>query len=179
MPQEIARKRGVRTYHRLRDRSGVAALEFALASPLLIIMLGGAADLGLAQYDRALLANAVAAGAEFAAFTTNGTAPSNVAALQANITSVIQQVSSLPNAATSVTVSFASVSPGVPSPGWYCIAGPLPTITGSTSSGTCSDTSPAGYFISFKATYSTTGIMGGFRAALTSTMTEQATVKLQ
>src|ERR1700722_2689450 len=50
-------------------RHATAALEFALASPLLTIMLGGAADFGLASYYRASLANAVAAGCEYALLT--------------------------------------------------------------------------------------------------------------
>jgi Flp pilus assembly protein TadG len=153
------------------DRA-VAALELALSSPLLILTLGGVAYLGLAQYDRAMLANAVAAGAQYAVLTG-----SNVT--QANITSVIQDASGLPNAATSVTVSFASVSPGVPSPGWYCVTGSAPTVTSSTSGGTCTDGSSAGYYMSFKASYTVNGFMNGFREALSLTMSEQATVRLQ
>jgi hypothetical protein len=151
-----------------------AALEFAMALPLLIVMLGGAADYGLAQYDRALLANAVSAGAQYALLT-------GTSVITSNITSVIRSTSTLPNASTSVTVVYSSVSPGVPGPGggWYCITGTAPTVTASTSGGVCGDGSSAGYYISMKATYTFNGIMGGFLSLASNSMSEQATVKIQ
>lgn len=166
---------------RRRRLRAVAALEFAVASPLLIMMLGGAADLGLAQYSRAMLANGVAAGAEYAYLIGSGVSPANVGTTvtQANITSVVQNASGLPNATTSVTVTFSSVSPGVPSPGWYCVTGSGPTVAPSTQGGTCTDGSSAGYYVSFRASYTVNGLMNGFMSALTQTMSEQATVKVQ
>ena len=157
---------------RLTRRRATAALEFALASPLLMIALGGVADLGRAQYNRVMLANAVSAGAQYAYMI--GTSVTT-----ANITSVIQSTSSLPNASTSVTVTYSGVSPGVPSAGWYCVTGSGPTVTSSTSGGTCSDGSTAGYYISFKATYTFNGLLNGFMSASSQTMSEQATVKIQ
>lgn len=166
---------------RLRRRRGVAALEFAVASPLLIMMLGGAADLGLAQYSRAMLANGVAAGAEYAYLIGSGASPANVGTTvtQANITSVVQNASGLPNATSSVTVTFSSISPGVPGPGWYCLTGTGPTVTPSSQGTTCTDGSAAGYYVSLKASYTVNGLMNGFMAALTQTVSEQATVKVQ
>jgi Flp pilus assembly protein TadG len=162
-------------------RRGTAALEFAVASPMLMILLGGAADFGLAQYDRAMLANAVSAGAQYAFLIGNGVPAASVGTVvtQANITSVIQSVSALPNASTTVNVSYSPTSSGVPSPGWYCITGSLPTVSNSTPGGTCSDGSAAGYYVSFVATYTTNGIMHGFMSAVSQTMSEQATVKVQ
>ena len=171
-------------------RRATAALEFALATPLLVIMLGGAADYGLAQYDRAMLANAVAAGAEYATLTGAGAFQTSPTAAEASVTSVIQNTSNLPNATSAVTVSFSSVSQGAPAPGWYCVTGtgtpPFTKITtypcsatSSTCTGTCSDGSTAGYYISFSASYTNTGLMNGFMSATTQTMTEQATVRLQ
>lgn len=143
-----------------------------MALPMLVVMLGGAADYGLAQYDRALLANAVSAGAQYALLT-------GTSVITSNITSVIQSTSALPNATTTVTVTYTSISPGVPSPGWYCITGTAPTVTSSTSGGVCGDGSSAGYYISIKATYTFNGIMGGFLSLASNTMAEQATVKIQ
>ena len=156
----------------VRCLRATAALEFALATPLLVIMLGGAADYGLAQYDRVMLANAVAAGAQYASLI--GASVSTT-----NITSVIQQASNLPNASTSVTVTYTGVSPGVPSAGWYCVTGTAPTVTASMSGGTCSDGSAAGYYISFSASFTSSGLMNGYLALASNTITEQATVKLQ
>ncbi len=154
------------------SRQATAALEFALATPLLMVAMGGVTDLGRAQYNRVMLANAVSAGAEYAYMT----GPS---VTTANITSVVQNTSTLPNASTSVAVTYSGVSPGVPSAGWYCVTGSGPTVTSSTSGGTCSDGSTAGYYISFKATYTFTGLLNGFMSASSQTMSEQATVKIQ
>jgi Flp pilus assembly protein TadG len=166
------------------SRRATAAMEFAVASPLLIIMLGGAADYGQAQFQRSALANAVAAGAEYAyklgALPTTTNANVATVVISANITSVVQAVfSSVTAQQTAVTVSYASISPGVPSPGWYCITGTGPTVTSVTGPGVCTDGSSAGYYISFKASYTNTGIMNGFRSASSNTMSEQATVKVR
>jgi Flp pilus assembly protein TadG len=159
-------------------------MEFAVASPLLIIMLGGAADYGQAQFQRSALANAVAAGAEYAyklgALQTTTNANVSTVVTQPNITSVVQAVfSSVTAQQTAVTVTYLSISPGVPSTGWYCITGTGPTVTGSSPGGVCSDGSTAGYYISFKASYSNNGIMNGFRSASSNTMSEQATVRVR
>jgi Flp pilus assembly protein TadG len=161
-----------RPSRRFAGKRATAALEFAMASPLLMVMLGGAADLGLAQYDRVRLANAVGAGAEYAYLK-------GVTVTTASITSIVQLASNLPSATNNVAVVYTGVSPGVPSPGWYCLTGSGPTVTSSMSGGTCNDGSAAGYYISLKASYVTTGLMHGFMSAASQTMSEQATVKLQ
>jgi Flp pilus assembly protein TadG len=157
-------------------------MEFAVASPLLILLLGGAADYGQAMFQRSALANAVAAGAEYAFLIGNGVAPASVATTvtQANITSVVQDTfSSISGLQTAVTLTYSSISPGVPSPGWYCVTGSAPTVTSSTSGGVCSDGSSAGYYVSFKASYTFNGIMGGYMALTSNTISEQTTVKVQ
>jgi hypothetical protein len=150
-----------------------AALEFAVATPLLVLMMGGAADFGLAQYYRTNLANAVAAGAEYA--YTSGIGVSTT-----TIQSVVQAAMYLPAGGSSnLTFGFSGVSPGVPSPGWYCITGSGPTVTSSTMGATCSDGSFAGYYISFEATYVNTGLMSGILANTNHTISEQVTVRLE
>jgi Flp pilus assembly protein TadG len=156
-----------------RKRRATAALEFALAAPLLVLMLGGAADFGLAQYYRTLLANAVAGGAQYAYFTgTNVTTT--------NIQTIVQNAMFLPAGASgNLSVSFAGASPGVQTPGWYCVTGTGPTATASAQSSTCSDGTSAGYYISFQATYTNTGLLSGVLAAANRTMSEQVTLRLK
>jgi Flp pilus assembly protein TadG len=155
-----------------RDRA-TAALEFALATPLLVLMMGGAADYGLAQFYRTNLANAVAAGAEYAYLTGTGVST-------ANIQTVIQDAMYLPaGAVTNLTVTFSNVSPGVPSPGWYCVTGSGPAVASSTQGSVCSDLSAAGYYISFRATYVNTGLLSGVLATSNRSISEQVTVRLQ
>jgi Flp pilus assembly protein TadG len=51
----------------LRDRNGVSAIELAICLPLLVGMLLPMVDLGMGAYMKMQLANAVHAGAEYAA----------------------------------------------------------------------------------------------------------------
>jgi Flp pilus assembly protein TadG len=157
----------------LLPRHATAALEMALAMPLLLVMIGGAADLGLAQFYRTNLANAVAAGAEYAHFTGTGVTT-------ANIKTVIQDAMYLPAGASSqLTVVFSGAGLGVPAAGWYCITGSGPTVTVSSQGSTCSDGSSAGYYLSFQATYTNTGLMSGILPGMNRTISEQVTVRLQ
>jgi Flp pilus assembly protein TadG len=157
----------------LMGRRGTAALEFALATPLLLIMLGGAADFGLAECYRTILADGVAAGAQYAYLTGTGVST-------ANIQTVVQDAMYLPSGAgTNLSFSFAGTSPGVQSPGWYCVTGTGPTAAASTQGTTCSDGTSAGYYVWFKATYVNTGLLNGIMTAANRTMSEQVTVRLQ
>jgi Flp pilus assembly protein TadG len=155
-----------------RNRA-TAALEFVLGTPLLLIMIGGAADFGLAEYYRALLANGVAAGAQYAYLTGTGVTTSN-------IQTVVQDAMYLPaGAGSNLTFSFAGSSPGVQSPGWYCVTGSGPTVAASSQGATCTDGTSAGYYIWFQATYVNTGLLNGVISAANRTISEQATVRLQ
>jgi Flp pilus assembly protein TadG len=142
-----------------------AALEFAMASPLLIIMLGGAADYGLAQYYRTNLANAVAAGAQYAYMTGTGVTA-------ANIETVITDAMFLPTGAS------ANLSWNVTGPRGYCVTGSGPTMSAATAGSTCSDGSTAGTYVVITVTYTNTGLMAGFHSLLSQPMTESATVRL-
>lgn len=63
------------------DRTGVAAIEFALIAPLLITLLGAAVDLGIA-IDRSIrLENAARTGAQYATRAPSDTAGAQAAAL--------------------------------------------------------------------------------------------------
>lgn len=149
----------------LRNRA-TAALEFALATPLLAVMLGGAADFGLAQFYRTNLANGVAAGAEYAYLK-------GITVTSANISSVVQKVMFLPTGAS------ANLSVTITGPQGYCVVGSGPTMSAATYGSTCSDGSTAGTYVLISATYTNTGLMSGFMSAASTTMTEAATVRLQ
>jgi Flp pilus assembly protein TadG len=155
----------------LANGRATAALEFAVATPLLVVMLGGAADYGLAQFDRAMLANAVAAGAQYATLTGSSDT--------ASITSVIRMTSNLPNAASSVAVSFPNPCGTGSGPHWCCVTGSGPSTSAASQGGTCSDGSSAGYYISFNASYTNTGLMNGFMSAASQSMSEQVVARLQ
>jgi len=163
MSRTLAFRNGRR--RRAPSNRATAALEFAVATPLLVIMLGGAADYGLAQFYRTNLANAVAAGAEYAYLTGTGVT-------SANIQTVITNTMYLPTGA-STNLSFS-----VTGPKGYCVTGSGPTMSAATAGSTCSDGSTAGTYVIISATYTNTGIMNGFGGALSQPMTESATVRL-
>ncbi len=140
-----------------------AAVEFVLCTPLLVVLLGGAHDLGLAQYSRATLANAVAAGAEYAYLTGQSVTATNVQ-------SVVTKTSFLTAANLSVTVT---------GPTGYCVTGTGPTKSGAAYGSVCSDGSTAGLYVVITATYTNSGIMSGFMAAASYALTETATVMLK
>jgi Flp pilus assembly protein TadG len=150
-----------------------AALEFALASPLLLVILCGAADFGLAQYYRTSLANAVSAGAQYAYLTGTGVTTTN-------IRSVVQDAMNLPaGASANLSVSFTDNSLGASNPGWYCITGSGPSVAVSSQGSNCSDGSAAGYYLSFGASYTNTGLLSGILTGVNRTMSESVTLRLQ
>jgi hypothetical protein len=156
-------RRGSRYLGRASRIRATAAVEFAMATPLLVITLGGAADFGLAQFYRATLANAVAAGCEYAYLTGTGVT-------SANIKTVITD--SMPaGASTYLTLS-------VTGPSGYCVMGSPPTMSAATVPGTCTDGSAAGTYVLITATYTNHGIMNGFMALSSTSTTESATVRL-
>jgi len=151
---------------RLGQRA-VAAVEFAIAAPVLLILLGGAADFGIVNYSRAALANAVASGAQYAYLTGTGVTASNVRTL-------VQTTSYLSGATATVT-----------GPNCDCVTGATPTMTLMTAGvcaptpPTCTDGSTAGTYIIVSATYSYTAILGGYAYPASFSMTEAATMRLQ
>lgn len=50
----------------VRDQSGASAIEFAFATPFVLLLLSGAIDLGLALNQSSSLSNAARAGAQYA-----------------------------------------------------------------------------------------------------------------
>src|SRR5260221_5149425 len=78
--QRIGLSAGTASRHKSKrrraDRAN-AAVEFAVAAPLLTILLGGASDFGVAQFYRTSLANAVSAGTQYAFMTGTSVTATN------------------------------------------------------------------------------------------------------
>ena len=144
-------------------RRAAAALEFSLAAPLLIAMLAGASDLGMAEYSRASIAGAVAAGAEYAMLTGS-------AVLATNVQTMVRSTASVDTANLTVTVT---------GPTGYCLTGFPVTPSAATVGTTCSDGTTAGSYIVIAATYTVNGLMGGFMDPTRLTVTESATVRVK
>ncbi|MBX6742368.1 MAG: pilus assembly protein [Acetobacteraceae bacterium] len=126
--------------HSSRDRAGVAAIEFAIISPLMVMLLGAAVDLGFAIERSIRLENAARTGAQFATRDSTNLTGARDAALA--------RISDLPGAS-------------VPTPVIACLCPNADgTVSGTPSTGTCSTSCATGMarFISVTATSTFTPI---------------------
>ena len=156
------------------DRSGVAAVEFAIVSTLLLILLGGIADFGLAFLDKSLLANAVAQGVQYAYL--------NPASTSTQIKSVVQGSSSLWKAASGTMAAQPAVT--VTGPACYCVtATATATLTApptpGTCTATCADGTKPGTYVIISANYTYNAVLSGFSGLGNVTINEAATVRVQ
>lgn len=172
---------------------GVAALEFALASPLLCLMIGGTFVYGYAYFCMASLANAVQAGAQFASVERLGASTSAFTATDVeNIVKSMMQVSVSGTAAVYTATSQSTSGPwpsGYSQPGWYCLttnvgggnvlsaASPVTTQPANTTK--CPDGSLYGYYIAIAATFTTHDVMGGSLIAQNIPITQTTLVRTQ
>ena len=147
------------------DRRGTAALEFALALPLLLAMMGGLADIGLLWRARGRLVVAVDAGAQYAVLAgTNATA-----------TNVRAAILAAPTLTPAPTVSVTA-----PACGCVSTTGGVTTLITQTCGTTCSGGGTAsGSYMKLSATYTWQSILGLQSKITSKTFTEQATVRLQ
>jgi Flp pilus assembly protein TadG len=155
---------------RLGER-GVAALEFALACPLLLTFFGGVADLGLAVWSQSCLANAVAQGAEYAyRKQQTGTTLTST-----QIATYVQTVSTLSGVSASSTTT----------PAYYCmnVSTSPSTLVASSSGATCAsptyDGGKAGLYVHIIATYQYPAMMPLYSTLVNTTITESTWVRLQ
>jgi Flp pilus assembly protein TadG len=145
------------------DRRGASALEFALAAPILLFLMGGLTDVGMLWRTRGKLAVAVDAGAQCAVLeSTNATS--------ANVQAAVLAATTLTPAPT-VTVSAQTCD---------CVSA-TNTLSAATCGSTCPGTSvTTGTYMTISATYTYTSLMGYLSFTGVSTnFTETATVRLQ
>ena len=65
----------------LTDRRGLAAIEFALVAPMLLLMLGGVIDFGLVTVGKSQLGNGIAQGVHYALLLGPSVTGTNVSAI--------------------------------------------------------------------------------------------------
>jgi Flp pilus assembly protein TadG len=148
---------------RLRgDRRGVSAVEFALALPVLLVLMGGLTDLGLLWRARGRLAAAVNAGAQYAMLAGTRVASASV------------------QAAVQGATTLSPLSIAVSGPACYCTStgtGGGLSLTAATCGSTCSSGAAAGTYVMLSASYTYQPIMPLFSQVETTTLTEQAVVR--
>lgn len=138
---------------------GIAAVEFALATPILLAILVPLVDLGLAFSQQIQLNQAVQAGAEYAA--RNPWNSNSSTAIASAITSA-------------TTLSGLTA---VPAPSQSCGCASGTTITSATCGTTCSSGQTAGYYVTVNAQAPYSTVLP--YSVLGSTLTAQAVVRVQ
>jgi Flp pilus assembly protein TadG len=158
----------------LGDRRGIAAVEFAIIAPVLLMLLGGVTDFGLIMTGKSQLANGVAQAIQYALLQ----GPSVTAA---TVQAMVQSGSARAGLANAVTVV-------VTGPACYCVKGfpavlatPSTALTGTFScNGSC--TAPAvapGAFMTVTASYVYQPLMPFYSQLSSTTISETIMVRLQ
>lgn len=112
-----------------RDARGTAAIEFAVAAPLLLGLLVPVADLGMAYSQQIQVQQAAQAGAQYAAFHPwNGNSPTEIS-----------------NAVTAASTLAGITAAPVPSQLCGCPTGSIVAMASCGS--TCANGQPAGYYV--------------------------------
>ena len=140
---------------------GVAAVEFALVVPLVLLLFGGATDLGLAVWTRGILAGAVSQGAYYAFLSGPTVSPSAISTMVQNVT------------------TLSGVSASATTPATYCASGSPATLTATPASDTCADGTKPGTYTTITASYTMTPMLPAFTGLSASRMQESVTVRLQ
>jgi Flp pilus assembly protein TadG len=156
----------------LRARHAVAAIEFALVSPVLLAFIGGLTDFGLALADQGRLASAVAQGAQYAYLN-----PTTVTA------TAIQKIVVASASLSGMTASTVHVT----GPSFFCVnSGTPPTLAATTGTPpvpvtvitTCQDGTNAGSYVEITASYVYPALMPGFSHLVSPTLTEAVTARI-
>jgi Flp pilus assembly protein TadG len=158
-----------RSRHNL-GRKGGSAVEFALLSPGIMLLLAWGIDLGLMTHARGALNNAVSVGAQYAYI-------SGLGVLATDVRKIISDTAGLLDAS-----GLNGVTTQVVGPGCYCVskAGATPVLTVAlTCTATCPDGSIAGGYISVTASYTYTPMMPLLNAMVSTVLSEHATVRIK
>lgn len=129
---------------------GLAVVEFALLSPLMILVLLLAVDFGVAFNMQLRLLSAVAAGAQY--IQNNGTAltASGFSRFADSVETVVKQSADLVVTPT-VSVAVNNTADGSAAGGYYCVDGSPPTFTQMASAGSsCGNDVTAGKYVTLK-----------------------------
>jgi Flp pilus assembly protein TadG len=149
----------------LRDKRAVAAVEFALVSPVLFMLLAAAVDFGLFNTGRTQLNQAISAGAQYAQL--KGTA-----ATATNVQSFIVAASRL-----------SSVTSTATAPACFCIIGDV-SLRQLSAQMPCTTLCPdnvsiSTYFMTIGATYTYQSLLPFWDGFAGGTATASTTVQLQ
>ncbi len=143
-----------------KSAPGIAALEFALMAPILIMIFGGVTDLSIAVWDHMTTIAAVEAGADYAlAYGQSGqqvSSNSTVAPFLANVAATIAATSrsGATLSTSNIVVTYNNATDGSNYGSCYCVpaSGVFPASTTSCGA-SCPDGTTAGAYVQIRATY--------------------------
>jgi Flp pilus assembly protein TadG len=156
-----------------RRCNGVAALEFAMITPVLLFICAGLADFGLALRDQMQLHQAVSNGAGYAFAAQQSLLASLGTVSPATVTSVVSASLTLPN--VRVTAS---------TPGPYCVqtntqsSPPTSSLTAGSYDTACPGGNPAGTYMTITAQYTYTPMMPAYSQLASRFLSATAIVRL-
>lgn len=151
------RVRTMKVQRRRPDRRGTAAMEFALALPVLLVLIVGTAEIGFAVYEAMQVYNSVEAGALYAA--KNGYDVTGISNAVVNATST-----------TGITAA--------PAPTQFCGCPSAGGVVTATCGATCTGGGTAGTYVRISAAYTHQTILSYPTFGLPTTLTAQSIVRL-
>jgi Flp pilus assembly protein TadG len=180
----------------LRTRRSVAALEFALLAPTLVMVFAGVVDIGNALYTWSKLEQALALGANYALMNTANVA-TNTQTLANNIATIAAtsnpghgaNATVVVNNGITATVTGTANGAGTPSDSgtasnagsYYCLTGSPTSWTWGTAKSNnttaCADGSQPGQFVIITVSYSFTPFFASYGFVANGTMTDGAAVQ--
>jgi len=146
-----------------RQRRAVAAVEFAIIAPALLLMLGGLVDTGMLEWSRMQLASAVSTGVRYA--------------MLAGPTVTSAAVTTAVTGATTLT----PITPTVTGPVCYCSlhSGTNTTLLPLPCTGTCTSGSSFGKYVVVTVSYTYPPILPLLSTIASTSRSASATVRLQ
>lgn len=177
-----------------REKAGVSAVEFALVSPVLLLILAGTVDIGGSLKAKFELSSAVSAGSNYALLNGDKVTSSGGSALANNIMTVVASglsgngggVQVVINNGTSVaydanTSTATQTGPAANADLCYCTgsSGAVAWGTPVTCGNVCSTGTIAGKFVAITASKPYAPLFGGFGVVKNGNVTVQSTVQPQ
>ncbi len=153
--------------------TGIAAMEFGLLVPVLVVIFLGIVDFSVAYHDQLQLSSALASAADYA-FTQGQT--ESGATLTTDVTNFVRTVSPIPLSAVSATYNNGGSATSC-----YCVSGSPSTYTQTTCGAACTDGSgsTAGKYISISASFSFTPLFPLQTVVFGNSYSQSVTVRLQ
>jgi Flp pilus assembly protein TadG len=179
-----------------QDKRGIAAIEFALITPVFALLIAGTIDLGGALYTKFKLDSAVTAGANYAMINSANASSTNGQTLANSVSTIVEASEGAGWANNTIVVndgpSTAVTGGGSPSTSGtasnadacYCPTGAGSGFTWGSST-TCgaacsgSDTGFAGKFITISATRTYTPIFSSYGIVANNTISVTTAVQVQ